>query len=603
MTNPDPSAGDAQEQPARSRRSVLALAVSGLALELLYLFAWKPVASRFVPNIEPQQYPFVLFFLLWIASFLIYFAAIRFVRRTGRSRIALSLVILFAVVFRLTIRQAPPILDNDIYRYLWDGMVTANGQNPFRFSPEEVARFHDWEGLHRPTGDLTRDAICRLPTEEIAGLLESNELSPQDTTCLVKLQGLSRHERVALAEMARLWDAERYGDRLLAINYAHVPTIYPPFAQAVFAMACRIKPMSLSAVKDVLIAVDLLTVALIALLLRRLKLAPSLCVIYAWSPLVVKEFADSGHCDVIAIACVVAAVLAVLHGRHLLASVALALGFLTKMFPLLLLPVIWRRIRRRGALAFAVVVVAAYIPFLTLGVSAPFQGLRAYADRWEFNSGLFTLCEKGLAERLMRAPYTTLDLIVARGGEESFAISKEINPFLATKTGIGVVFLLILCLILRRKEAEDVDLVRKAFLLLGALLLLSPVANAWYFCWLLPFLCVFPKRSWLALTCLLVFAYAYYVPNSAAQDGPVWSRYIEPIVSRIPLGPRADTELWSQLPAPERSLQLLQWWRTYGIRFVEYVPFFFLLIGEGFASWRSARQDCGGADRSPALSS
>ena len=50
----------------------------------------------------------------------------------------LRIVILYAVLFRLTLMGLPPSLSDDAYRYVWDGLVQQNGINPYRLAPEDV---------------------------------------------------------------------------------------------------------------------------------------------------------------------------------------------------------------------------------------------------------------------------------------------------------------------------------------------------------------------------------------------------------------------------------------------------------------------------------
>jgi len=552
---------------------------TGFVLELLYLFAWRPLSYRFALDMPREQYPVISFLGLWFVSFAAYFIAIRYTSRLGRHGVALAVIAVFGVAFRLTMWQTPLILENDIYRYLWDGRVTAHGRNPFRFAPEEVAKYAAWEGVALPACRLSRGQICHMARAEIGRLLDTDGLSGEDMARLARLQELSRRERIALTDLADLWDVGRYGEALGAINYGHIPTIYPPFAQMVFAAAARVRSMSVIAMKGVVILFDILTAVLIVVLLRMLGLNPCLCIIYAWSPLVIKEFANTGHCDAIAVCCVVGALILILRGWRILSGVALGLGFLTKMFPLVLLPIAWRRFRWRGVIAFGGVVVLAYIPFAGLGVGEMFQGLGAYADRWEFNSSLFTVFEKNVAGRVLRAPYYAVEWAVSRGSDQALAFRKELDPFMATKVVAGVAFLGLLVWLVRSGGGRDIDFVRMMFIATGALLLLGPVANAWYFCWVLPFLCVFPRRSWLLLTCLVGLAYVYHVPSA---EGWLWESLIRPVVVHIPFGPRGDPALWQALPDPARNAQLHEWWRTFGIRFVEYIPFYLILIVEMF---------------------
>ena len=64
-------------------------------------------------------------------------------------------VVVLAVVFRLALAWTPPSLSDDAYRYVWDGIVQAEGINPYRFKPEDAAlqSLHDepvYELLNSP---------------------------------------------------------------------------------------------------------------------------------------------------------------------------------------------------------------------------------------------------------------------------------------------------------------------------------------------------------------------------------------------------------------------------------------------------------------------
>jgi len=58
---------------------------------------------------------------------------------------------------------------------------------------------------------------------------------------------------------------------------------------------------------------------------------------------------------------------------------------------------------------------------------------------------------------------------------------------------------------------DDSAVLRQAGLLIGAALVLSPVCNPWYVCWLLPLLCVHRSPAWLGFTGLAMLSYMFYV--------------------------------------------------------------------------------------------
>lgn len=63
----------------------------------------------------------------------------------ARGDVRLSHVLALALVFRLLLVWLPPALSDDAYRYVWDGLLQAEGINPYRFTPAEVGP--DGEGM------------------------------------------------------------------------------------------------------------------------------------------------------------------------------------------------------------------------------------------------------------------------------------------------------------------------------------------------------------------------------------------------------------------------------------------------------------------------
>lgn len=51
----------------------------------------------------------------------------------------LKTVVLYAILFRLSLIGLPPSLSDDAHRYVWDGLVQQNGINPYQYSPEDVS--------------------------------------------------------------------------------------------------------------------------------------------------------------------------------------------------------------------------------------------------------------------------------------------------------------------------------------------------------------------------------------------------------------------------------------------------------------------------------
>src|SRR4051794_30475072 len=97
------------------KRSNLLLVVLGCASFAVYLWSLRAHYSADI----------VWFLRLVLIASVLYIAASWLVIRTQPSRSIFLIVLIFAVLFRLSLLLAPPYLSDDIYRYIWDGRVQA----------------------------------------------------------------------------------------------------------------------------------------------------------------------------------------------------------------------------------------------------------------------------------------------------------------------------------------------------------------------------------------------------------------------------------------------------------------------------------------------
>src|SRR5262245_32941646 len=109
--------------PARERAARLGLlGVVGLASLLGYL------AARGLGDLRLNTVGFEVAFL---ATFVLYLVAVAVVLRLPPARVsslpALVLIFLFGIAFRLVLVPTTPTLSDDMFRYVWDGRVQANG--------------------------------------------------------------------------------------------------------------------------------------------------------------------------------------------------------------------------------------------------------------------------------------------------------------------------------------------------------------------------------------------------------------------------------------------------------------------------------------------
>lgn len=393
--------------------------------------------NGFYYEIPNKNMPTAIFLVLFSMAFFIYLAIVVRIGKSPANVRSFGIVIIFSILFRLILLPSVAIHENDFYRYLWDGKSFKNGINPFKYAPAEV------------------NAAKAENNQEIKRLKELRDNNPL------------------------------YFER---INHNGVPTIYPPIAQAVFVGSSIIKEDSIFVLKSIFIFFDILAVILIGLLLLHFKMNPALSLIYGWSPLVLKEIANSGHYDSITIFLVLLSFYFIVKNRALAGSISLAFASLTKFYPLFLLPLYVKRIKISHLAAFAVAVSGMYVPFFIwnhAGIQKVFAGAGIYSEKWAYNGSIFVI---------MQSIFSTFHL-------------KVVNEFFLAKLVTGLIFIGIVFYLMRKKGDEKLLLIKESLFILTALFLLNPVGEPWYFCWTVPFLCFFPYRSLLLLSWLLIFSY------------------------------------------------------------------------------------------------
>lgn len=418
-------------------------------------------SSRFAYEHFVRDMPVLWFTGALCLAGLAFLALPGLIRRTETreldGRALLAFILMCGLSARILMLASQPVLEDDFYRYLWDGALVANGINPFGVTPEEARE----AAPDSPLGRLGQKAGPVL-------------------------------------------DRMRYGD---------LSTVYPIGAQIVFAATHVLAPFSLTGWRLVLLAHDIAIVALILLLLRQLGRSTLYVAIYWWNPLAIKEAANSAHMEPLVMVAVLAALAFGLRARWVAATAALVVAAATKIWPALLLPLIWRRLSGRKmllgcALALAMAgAMAVLAPMLTAGLGES-SGIVAYSTSWRTNSALFPTLEGALAIALSPA------------SQEGSA------PLLARALVAMIAVLIALRAALRPLQNND-DLVDRWLLIATAVLLLSPAQYPWYYLWVLPLLALRPVAGLLVLTATLPLYYSrfyflYHHESDYFGHGVVW---------------------------------------------------------------------------------
>lgn len=82
--------------------------------------------------------PIISYTVIFILSSVIYLIVSWRVFKTDLSSINIYIIIFAALLLRLSFINATPIGSDDVYRYMWDGKIQANGINPYLYTPDDA---------------------------------------------------------------------------------------------------------------------------------------------------------------------------------------------------------------------------------------------------------------------------------------------------------------------------------------------------------------------------------------------------------------------------------------------------------------------------------
>jgi alpha-1,6-mannosyltransferase len=244
------------------------------------------------------------------------------------------------------------------------------------------------------------------------------------------------------------------------VNRPHTRTLYPPANQVVFLAAHQISGDGLVRWKLATLALEALAVALLLVLLARARVSRGRVVLYAWHPIAIVEVAGSGHPEPIMLVALLATLLMWNAHRRVAAGVALGVGALAKVVPVLAAPFLARRLGGRFLLAAAATATALYLPYLGAGERA--VGSVGWFVGQHFGAGPYNwLLNAGVG------PAVALPLLLSLlAGAVAWAAA--------------------------RPPDDLAGACRTTALLLGGALLASHTVMPWYLLWVLPLLCVAP---------------------------------------------------------------------------------------------------------------
>lgn len=251
--------------------------------------------------------------------------------------ISVKRMIILGMLFRGIYLLTFPELSDDVFRYLWDGMLTNQGISPYAIIPSQ------WTD---------------------AGLSES------------------------------------FGQMLHQLNSPEYYSVYPPVLQSIFAASVWLGNgevlSSIIALRMFVLLAEFGSMLLIWKLLQVWKLNIRNLMLYALNPLVIIEYSGSLHGEVFMVLLLLLSLWLLAVKRQWLSAVAFGLSVGTKLLPLMFLPFYIKRLGWWKTAIYSGIAMLItgllFIPFWTpellTNVSA---SLKLYFASFEFNASLYYL--------------------------------------------------------------------------------------------------------------------------------------------------------------------------------------------------------------------
>ena len=358
----------------------------------------------------------------WMVVLYLAAVLIFLIKPSNVNRSTFWIIVGFAIACRVVALLPAPFLSTDVYRYVWDGIVQHAHINPYRYVPGDPAL-----------------AFLRAPNQNVY-------------------------------------------DHINRRDYAR--TIYPPAAQMLFYLITFVSP-TVTFMKVVMVLFEGLTLFGLTKLLREMGLHREWTLLYAWCPMLIWEFAGSGHLDSMVMAFVVFALLFRYRKQPVLTGLFLGLAVLTKFYPLVLFPALYRRGDWKMPATMAGLAVLLYAPYLTVGKMV-LGFLGGYVD------------EEGMANGTR---YFPLEWVQHLPGLQGVSNATYLLFAGAVFVGLMIWAWFPAC---RRDSRKDAFLWPAFGLALALMLLFSP-HYPWYVAWLVPFLVLLPNLTVMTYVCGLFY--------------------------------------------------------------------------------------------------
>ena len=347
-------------------------------------------------------------------------------------------LLLHGIAYRLLFLFSIPVLSPDFYRFIWDGLLLQQGINPYAFTPNQLM------------------ASPREIPFELAPFLY---------------------------------------EKMGTLSASHFSN-YPPLNQLGFWGATLLFPNQLLlivfCIRMLIITADIATFRLGQKLLSLLGINPKRMGWYMLNPLVIIELTGNLHWEGIMLFFFALGCWYYFTKSERLSSLFFALSVLTKLIPLMLIPVYIRsqplsKSLRMGGLGLATILLFGLPFFLSIGLENYMKTLQLWFKNFEFNGSIYSII------RALGFQIKGYNIIRQWGA---------ISPLIVS--GIVLFFSL------RKKNTTPSQHFTAMMLILSWYYFIATVVHPWYIIPLV-FLCLFTRYSYpLVWSAVVLVSYATY---------------------------------------------------------------------------------------------
>lgn len=358
-----------------------------------------------------------------------------------------SFLVGVGLLFRLIFLFSIPNLSQDFYRFIWDGRMIISGLNPYLFSPNDLMNTH--HGL--------------------------------------------------FAQMQILHNG------MGALSAQHFSN-YPPLHQLPFVLAALFSGKSI--IGSVVVFRILIILSDVGILVFGKKLLNALALptknifYYFLNPLVIIELTGNLHFEGLMLFFLVLAFYFVYQNKSARSAIFMSFSILTKLLPILLLPLLIHRLNPKNILRYfaivGVLLILFFLPFFELDFLNNYgKTVGLWFTNFEFNSSVYTLMKK------CTAYFFGINLI-------------KCMPYI-TAVLMTIMFIYFLCT--KPKEKKNIPVL--SLWILTFYFLIATTVHPWYICSLV-LLCCFTKYRFALVWSGTVFLSYFAYGQNYVSDNTIW---------------------------------------------------------------------------------